>query len=288
MEGFFCKNVNTMKSGIGYQLKAWGRYDLPQHLIINQTGYSFVRVFKHDFFAATLLFERSDKQSQDKNHARQIVLKLGRRADFLGIPFGWLGHALIEHEISILRSLQPVAGVPRLLGRYGKWGLVYKYIPGVSLDQRPEIPDEFFDRLEELIKQIHQRRVAYVDMNKRGNILLATNGRPWMIDFQISWHMPQRLLGFSRLARVILEVLQREDRRHFLKHKRRLRCDLMDEEQLKNSRRTSGWIAFHRAGARPLTKLRRRILGYLFKRDRLVTDESAPQSPETDPTRWVK
>jgi len=276
-----------MKSGIGYQLKAWGRYELPQCLILDQTDYCFVRVFKHDFFAATLLFEKSDKNANDKNDARYIVLKLGRRGDFLGIPFGWLGRALIEHEISILRYLQQIAGVPRLLGRYGKWGLMYKYIPGVSLDQRPEIPDEFFDRLEELIKQIHHRRVAYVDMNKQGNIILTDNGRPSMIDFQISWHMPQRLLGFRRLANFILAVLQREDRYHLLKHKRRMRRDLMDEQQLKNSRRTSGWITFHRAGARPLTKLRRRILGYLFKRGRLLTDDAVMHSPEKDPTRWT-
>jgi len=109
-----------------------------------------------------------------------------------------------------------------------------------------------------------------------------------MIDFQISWHIPQRLLGFRRMASFALDVLQREDRYHFYEHKRRLRRDLMDEEQLQNSRRVSGWISFHRAGARPFTKLRRRILGYLFKRGRLLTDESASHSPETDPTRWSK
>jgi len=286
--GIFCTNTNIMRLGIGYQLKAWGRYELPQRLLLDQTDYSFVRVFKHDFFAATLLFEKSDKDTHDKNDARYIVLKLGRRMDFLGIPFGWLGRALIEHEISILRYLQQIVGVPRLLGSYGKWGLMYKYIPGVSLDQQPEIPDEFFDHLDELIKQIHRRRVAYVDMNKQGNIILTDNGRPSMIDFQISWHMPQRLLGFRRIANFILTVLQREDRYHLLKHKRRLRRDLMDEQQLKNARRTSGWITFHRAGARPLTNLRRRILGYLFKRGRLLTDESVTHSPETDPTRWTK
>jgi predicted Ser/Thr protein kinase len=286
--GIFCKNTNNMKSGIGYQLKAWGRYELPQRLMVGQEDYSFVRVFKHDFFAATLLFKRSDKDTQDKNDTRQIVLKLGRRADFLGIPLDWLGRALIEHEISILRYLQQITGVPRLLGRYGKRGLIYKYIPGVSLDQRPEIPDEFFDRLEELINQIHRRRVAYVDMNKQGNIILADNGHPCMIDFQISWHMPQQILGFRRIPRLILKILQREDKYHLLKHKRKLRRDLMDQEQIKNSRRTSGWIMFHRAGARPLTKLRRRILRYLFKRGRLVSDESMPHSSETDPTRWTK
>ncbi len=285
---FFYKNVNAMKSGIGYQLKAWGRYELPQHLNVNRSAYTFVRVFKHDFFATTLLFERSDKDAQDKNVPDRIVLKLGRRGDFLGFPLGWLGRALIEHEISILHSLRHVSGVPGLLGRYGKWGFLYKYIPGWSLDQRPEIPDDFFDHLEDLITKIHQCRVAYVDMNKRGNIILAADGRPWMIDFQISWHVPQRLLGSRRVARGILEVLQREDRYHFLKHKRRMRRDLMDEYQLRNSRRTSSWIALHRAVARPFTKLRRRILAFLLKRDRLVRDELVPHSPETDPARWIK
>lgn len=277
-----------MKSGIGYQLKAWGRYTLPQRITVNQACYQLVRVFKHDFFAATLLFERSDKNPQGGNSAKRVVLKLARRADFLGVPLGWLGRILIEHEISILQHLQQIACIPQLLGRYGKWGMIYAYIPGESLDQRPAIPDEFFGHLEELITQIHQRRVAYVDMNKRGNIILADDGRPYMIDFQISWHMPQRLLGCRQIANFVLGILQREDWYHVHKHKRRLRRDLMNEEQIKNSRRISGWIAFHRVGTRSLTKLRRRVLRYLFKRDQLIMGESASHSPETDPMRWAK
>lgn len=277
-----------MKSGIGYQLKAWGRYRLPRSIIVNKVCYRLVRVFKHDFFAATLLFERSDWDTQGRNSVKWIVLKLARRADFLGIPLGWLGRALIQHEISILQHLQPITGVPRWLGRYGKWGMLYAYIPGVSLDQRPTIPDEFFDGLEALITQIHQRQVAYVDMNKRGNIILADNGRPYIIDFQIAWHIPQHLLGSKRIASFVLNLLQREDGYHILKHKRRLRRDLMDEEQIQNSRKISSWVAFHRAAVRPLTKLRRRILGGLLKRNQLITDETALHSRETDPARWTK
>jgi len=277
-----------MKAGIGYQLKAWGRHELPRSLRLNQMDYRFIRVFKHDFFAATLLFKKSYNKTRIKEAPHQIVLKLGRRADFLGIPFGWLGRALIGHEISILRYLQQIPAVPQLLGGYGKWGLIYEYIPGKSLDQRPIIPNEFFDRLEKLIKQIHQCRIAYVDMNKQGNILLGEDGLPRMIDFQIAWHIPHRVLGCKRIAHFILDLLQQEDRYHFYKHKRRLRRDLMDDKELEKSRRISGWIALHRAGTRPLTKLRRRILGYLFKRGHLMTNESVPHSSETDPTRWMK
>jgi hypothetical protein len=277
-----------MKSGIGHQLKAWGRFDLPQNFVVDQTKYCLERVFKNDFFAATLLFCQSDNQAWNKKVADRIVLKLGRRIDFLGLPLEWLGRGLIEHEISILQRLQQISGVPRFLGRYEKWGLLYEYIPGKTLDQRPDIPDTFFDQLGQLIQQIHACRVAYVDMNKRGNIILADTGCPGMIDYQISWYVPHRVLGFKSIASFILGVLQREDIYHVFKHKRRLRRDLMDDEQMQQSRRISRWISLHRAGARPLTKLRRRILGFLFRRGRLVTDKSTPPTPETDPTRWTK
>ncbi|MBN1845340.1 MAG: hypothetical protein JW810_06620 [Sedimentisphaerales bacterium] len=213
-------------------------------------------------------------------------MKLGRRGDFLGIPLGWLGRRLIRHEMRLLGRLRELVGIPQVLGGWGEWGMVYGYIPGCSLDEKPELPDTFFDRLAELVRRIHERRIAYVDMNKRGNILLGPDQLPGIIDFQIACHIPERLAGSRRLADWLLSVLQEEDRYHLLKHKRRFRGDLLSERERQLARRISGWIAMHRALTRPLRDARRRILAGLFRQGRLVIDQTMPLNPETDPGRW--
>ncbi|MCP4708242.1 MAG: hypothetical protein GY869_06430 [Planctomycetes bacterium] len=72
------------------------------------------------------------------------------------------------------------------------------------------------------------------------------------------------------------------------KHKRRFRSDLMDDEQLCRSRRISKWVALHRLLTRPLTRLRRGFLGFLYRRDQLVIDKTIEADAETDPSRWNK
>ena len=284
-----------MEASLGQQLRACGRHGLPPTLTLDRGQYQLVRVFKHDFFAATALYRQTPAPQSNPCPAEgcppgptHIVLKQARCCDFLGLPLQWLGAALCRHEWSILCRLRGLKQVPKPLRQHGPTGLIYEYIPGRSLDERPEVPAEFFDRLRELLQLIHQRRVAYIDMNKRGNILVGPDGLPYLIDFQISQHLPARLLGSRRWAAAMLTALTREDHYHLLKHKRRLRPDLMTEDQWQQSHAISSWISLHRLVSRPLTLLRRRILAFLHRADRLVTDPSDRPSPENDPQRWAK
>jgi hypothetical protein len=276
-----------MSNKIGHQLRACGRYPLPEKITVAGLTFEQVCIFKHDFFAATALYERA-KGSDNSVVPQKMVLKVGRHADLLGIPLAWLGELLCCHEWRILTLVQGMPGIPKLSGRHGKTGFVYEYIEGCSLDERPKLPDDFFDQLESLLEQIHARRIAYVDMNKRGNILLGRNGTACLIDFQISFHIPRRLFGSQFLADCLLNHLRKEDLYHLGKHKRRLRGDLMTAEQIAASRRISGVIALHRTVTRPLTGLRRAVLKYLFRTGRLAPPDPLHYSPETDPARWSK
>ena len=159
---------------------------------------------------------------------------------------------------------------------------------GVSLDSRPKIPDDFFDRLEGILHAIHARKIAYLDLNKRGNILLGPDNKPYLIDFQISWYHEKTFWPFRSLLQKILRLLQQEDFYHLYKQKRRFRRDLMTEAQIRNSRQISPIIRLHRRTTRPLTLLRRRLLGWLIKKGRLITDDLSEYHSETDPTRWSK
>ena len=287
-----------MKATIGYHFRAWGRKELPESIMVKDCRYQLKRIFKHDFFAATALYQfeqgniageiPATAEDADGTSAVQVVLKLGRRGDFLGLPLRWLGRAICQHETDNLRRLREVAQIPNLLDEYGDTGFVYEYIEGSSLDENPNLPDDFFNRLEELLKQIHLCRVAYIDLNKRGNVLLGCDNLPYLIDFQISCYIPRLFRPLSILTDGILRILQKEDFYHLNKHKRRLSGHLMDIEQIYASRQKSHWIRAHRGIGRPLTRLRRKILYFLFRRGHLVNDDTDHANPESDPHRWKK
>jgi serine/threonine protein kinase len=215
-------------------------------------------MFKHDFFAATGLYQSPSGE--------EVVLKMGRTASLMGLPMGWVGEILARHEARIYQITESVRGIPRCLARYSSTGLVHEFVRGRPLLRGDSVGDQFFPRLSDLLAELHARQVAYVDLEKPENILLGEDGNPYLIDFQISWHLPDRRGGRTWLARWILDVLQRADRYHLLKHWRRLRPDQLDESTIAASYAAPFWIRWHRLLFRPLTHLRRWGLVWLGAR----------------------
>jgi len=274
-----------MLKSLGYQLYACGNRPLPPQIVFAGNTYRLREVLKHDFFAATALYQaKSPKNSAPE----KIVLKLSRQQYFLGLPLEWLGEIICSHEISILRRLSHLGGTPRFLSRYGKVGMLYRYIEGESLDDRKDLPDDFFDELEQLIKKIHTEEIAYLDMNKKGNILLGSDGRPYLIDFQISLHIHKRFLLFPRLSLHLRKILRQADRYHLLKHKRRYRPDSMTPRQKALSYEKSAAIRIHRFLTGPARKLRRVFLGYLYKNGYLHTRIDGRRNSEDDPAKYLR
>lgn len=224
---------------------------LPQAVQCGGETYRLVEVFKHDFFAGTGLYE---------GPAGLAVLKMGRVNPALTIPMVWIGRFLGRREIRLYAELQDQAGVPRLIGAVGRTGFLHAFVPGHALERREAVSDSFFDELRDLLAEMHRRHIAYVDLNKRQNILVGDDGRPYLIDFQISLHLPPRGWCKLALAQWLLRIFQRADNYHYLKHKLRLRPDLATPEERAIVERTSWPIRLHRLIARPLTNLRRRTL----------------------------
>ena len=244
--------------GIAYAMRALGRQDLPTAISINGKIYRHLKTIKHDFFAATGFYE-NDQQ-------RRVVLKIGRTNDVMGFAaFGlFLGKLSRSREVRFYSKLADLPNVPRLLGRIGQTGFVHEFVKGRPLGEmdangkvRP-IPDSFFDELIALLDELHRRQMAYVDTNKPQNILQGEDGRPHLIDFQISYDMHE--LGNNWMNRRILKRLQQEDFYHVLKHKRRLRPDLLTEEERQRSMRRSWAIRLHRFVFSPYFKFRRRTV----------------------------
>jgi hypothetical protein len=239
---------------------------LPPQIECDGREYRLERTFKHDFFAATGLYRGDDGLA---------VLKVGRTNSAFALPLSWIGRLLCGHEVHLYEQAQDLPGVPRLVGRVGPTGFLHDFVPGRPLERRDTVGPAFFDELQALLRELHTRHIAYVDLNKRQNILLGEDGKPYLIDFQIALHLPPA--GWRRLWPVqwFLRRFQNADIYHCLKHKRRLRPDQLTEDELARVSRISIWIRLHRWVARPLTHVRRWILRRLRSSDGATVDGSS-------------
>jgi hypothetical protein len=239
-------------------LRALGQDNLPAVLFVQKECYRYVRTFKHDFFAATGLYQGT---------TGLVVLKVGRKAPVLGVPLGWVGAFLARHEAEMLHLAEGTGGAPRLVGRWGETGIVRGFIEGRPLARTDAPNDEFFPILEKMLAAYHERGAAVVDLEKPENILLGADGKPYLIDFQIAWYLPTTRGGATWAARWLLRALQEADWYHLMKHWRRLRPDQLSPEQCARAGRPPFWIRWHRAIFGPLTRLRQGILVLLGARE---------------------
>ena len=228
-----------------------------EKLAIGGATYALRRVFKHDFWAATCLYERLSG-GEVEGWRRRLVVKFGRQQWFAGWPLGIIGRWLADHEESIYHALAGVEGVPRWAGRLGPTSCAIEYVDAVPLDHLETIPPGLFDRLRVIFEAIHARGVAYVDANKKSNLLVDAAGRPTVIDFQISL---RRRPGLGRLVR----YFQQKDLYHLYKHKRRLAPEALTADEEALSRRRSVLHRLHRKLTKPYRSLRR---GWLNRQSR--------------------
>jgi hypothetical protein len=247
-----------------YSMHALGKEGLPRHFTLGGSSYRLTLPVKHDFFAATGFYENED--------GRRVVLKMSRTQDFAGVPLQWLGKWLCRREMRFYNKLADLPNVPPVLGTVGKTGFVHAFVEGRPLSRDRPVPDGFFDQLGALLDALHARGIAYVDTNKPENILLGDDGRPHLIDFQISWDVEELYNTF--LNRWFLRRLHRADIYHLLKHKKRLRPDEMTAEEMERAERKGWLIRAHRFVTKPYFLLRRTTFKRLRETGRLLPEGS--------------
>jgi hypothetical protein len=244
-------------------MRALGRAELPERFELRGHVYLRETIVKHDFWAATGFYARADAPND------RVVLKIGRTEPFVAIPLIRVGRWLCRREVRIYRALADLPNIPALIGSYGETGFVHALVPGRPLDRSQPVSDRFFDELQSLMARVHARRVAYVDANKPQNILLGDDGRPYLIDFQISFDLPT-LGGDHALSRRLLARLQREDDYHVLKHKRKMRPDQLTPDEAERAQRRSLFIRIHRAITTPYFFVRRPLMRWLNRTGRVL------------------
>ncbi|HRK31208.1 MAG TPA: hypothetical protein PLD59_09030 [Tepidisphaeraceae bacterium] len=251
-------------SAFAAAMRALGRSDPPASFLLAGKRYTLATVVKHDFWAATAFY--------DCENGDRAVAKINRCTPFAGIALSWVGRWLCRREVRFYARLQHIPNIPRLLGRIGATGYVHHYVPGQPLAKGMPLPETFFPELHDVMTQIHGQSTAYVDANKRENILLGDDGSPHLIDFQISFDLHE--FGDNFITRRVLRHLQAADRYHILKHQRRLAPSTLTPQQHFEAQRV-GWLTrLHRAITRPYFAVRRPLLRRLRAGGHILSEGS--------------
>ena len=197
----------------------------------------------------------------------------------------WLGRRLARRENGFLKRLADVPGVPDWVDVRDADGKTidnlssHVFIEGGPFRVASQANDQFFDRLIALVQTLHARDMAYVDMNKRENVIVDTEGRPWLIDFQVSFALSKKWPGNGFLARLWLKTMIEMDMYHLGKHYARCRPDLLTEAEREAWLTPPAFIRWHRKIGVPFRTLRRALLVRLNIREASGRAQSE-QNPE--------
>lgn len=253
-------------------LRALGRAEPPETIEVAGREWRLDETFKHDSWAATATYVSGEER---------LICKFNRTQPVFFIPMRWLGRALARREIGFLERLRDVELVPvpfadvRAQGRVLDNAAARVFIPGEAFHGPEQVTPAFFDDLYALLREVHARDMAYVDLHKRENVIVGPGGRPFLIDFQVSFGVAP---GAGRLKRAILKRLQETDLYHIRKHHIRCFPETLTPEQIAAWREPPGLISIHRRIAKPLRSLRRKLLVKLG-----VRDESGMARSEAEP-----
>ena len=198
----------------------------PRQVNIHGQVFTFHSILKDDFFSLNILYTHPSHGA--------YVLKLSDFRFVCGWIFRPLAAWISKREYGIYQKVQDISGVPDLGPRYGSRGYFHEYIAGKTLyecHERHDLPSDFFGQLLAIIDQVHQRRIFYADLNKRGNIICSTTGKAYLIDFQICVPFKSRTGQLGVWGDRIFDALMKEDQYHVFKHKKFFQPELMSPEE---------------------------------------------------------
>lgn len=238
-------------------LRALGANDPPELIHVDGQRYKRAEVLKHDSWAATAVYAGS---------ARRLICKFNRVQPIFAAGTAWIGNRLAARERSFLVKLADQPNVPNAAGPVTVDGAVWphalarEYLAGHPLHKDERVADSFFPDLLALLHEMHRRGIAYVDLHKRENILVAADGRPYLIDFQISFDAAHPRVRWLPGVDVAFDYLCRSDLYHLWKHVSRNRPDQVAELFPHASADRPWWIRLHRTLAVPFRTFRRGLL----------------------------
>ncbi|MEE8477998.1 MAG: hypothetical protein V3S19_06480, partial [Gemmatimonadales bacterium] len=172
-----------------------------------------------------------------------------------------LAYMMSRHEYRIYSALADIPGIPQLGPRVGRNGYIHEFVPGRTLFEISpgELPDDFFDGLLAIYREMHARRIVHVDSEKKGNIILGDDGRPYLLDYQISIAFREPGGLFGKWRERLFDIFVKADIYHVHKHKRKYRRDLMRPEDWALAERPRATRIYEYGFGRYARWLKRRI-----------------------------
>ena len=97
-----------------------------------------------------------------------------------------IGRFMVRREMAALRRLEGVGGMPRLPFRLDAFALCYLFELGADLKHADPgwFSEDYFVRLEALVREMHTLGVVHLDLRHGTNILITDDRDPILIDFQ--------------------------------------------------------------------------------------------------------
>ncbi len=233
--------------------RALGAQDPPNEVTVNGTTFTREEIYKHDSWAATAVYASATGE--------RIVCKFNRTQSVAGLPMKWLGRRLATREARALLRLADLPRFPRVLGpvfvngKQQRNAVARSYIAGHPLSAKEQVGANFFSELEESLRAMHERGIAYVDLHKRENIIVGDDGRPYLVDFQISYDATLPRVRHMLGSQWAFEQCRIADLYHLDKHRRRANAGEGATPVV-----LPLWIRLHRMIAVPFRQLRRRFL----------------------------
>lgn len=206
-----------------------------------------MNILKQDMFGSVVLvyLNVSSQESQ--------------RAIWRDTESGWwwlrgVSRMLACRERKALLKLKGVEGVPEIV-ESSRYAFLRTYIQGVPLHKSNRLTEDFFSNLKKILRVMHANGVCHNDLAKEPNILVSTEGKPVIVDFQLA--------SCFRFKGSFVKIMQREDFRHILKHQVKYFPKSLTESEHRALKRKS-WIAlFWMWTVKPLYILiTRKILGW--------------------------
>ncbi len=139
-----------------------------------------------------------------------------------------LGLWLIHKEWRIYSRLAGMKGIPQPVERIDRFAFAMEFIPGRSILRGEPLPPSFFQELERVLGDIHERGVVHMDLRHKGNILVSEKGEPFLIDFNSSFAFKEKGL----LRRYLFPLLRWVDYGGLLKLKKRIAPALLTPDEL--------------------------------------------------------
>ena len=163
-----------------------------------------IETLKHDVFGRVELVRGPEG----------LLVRRVARAGLLD-PRAILARALLARERCALQALRGLPGVPQLsvADQGAAHELLRTHLAGAPLHRATQLPLDYFEHLDELVQALHARGVCHNDLHKEPNILVGEDGRPALVDFQLSSVHTRHDRSFR--------VRVGEDLRHAEKHRAR-------------------------------------------------------------------